>query len=249
MSRCVSTTRNLICTLSYSDVSGRGEDIQEGVFPLDCSEVAESGPSASGRYLIKPTGMTQSFEVYCDMSTDGGNWTVLQRREDGLVRFNRTWMDYKFGFGDVLSEHWLGNEKIYHLTTQRDYELRVELGDFEGDEAFAIYKSFNIDSEIIKYRLHVSNYSGTAGDSLGTHNGYLFSALDQDNDLYAFHCAKHLYGSAWWFGKCLVANLNGRYFWNVSPNVSDVYGISWYHWKGNYYSMKRAEMKIRPLRP
>ncbi|XP_072167981.1 microfibril-associated glycoprotein 4-like [Diadema setosum] len=236
MSGCASTTRNLICTVSY-------------VFPRDCAEVAESGPSASGRYLIRPTGMTQAFDVYCDMSTDGGNWTLLQRRKDGSISFDRTWMDYKFGFGDVMSEHWLGNDKIYHLTAQRDYELRVELGDFEGNEVFAIYKSFRIDNETMKYRLHVSGYSGNAGDSLSAHNGLLFTSWDRDNDNYELNCAQEHVGSGWWYDHCLYANLNGYYVTSDVVTFTSRLGICWYDWKSSYNSMKRAEMKIRPIRP
>ncbi|XP_071510649.1 fibrinogen-like protein 1 [Diadema antillarum] len=232
-SGCVSTTRNLICTISY-------------VFPRDCSEVAKSGPRASASYLIRPTGMTHAFEVYCDLSTDGGNWTLLQRRKDGSVSFNRLWVDYKFGFGDVLSEHWLGNDKIYHLTAQRDYELRVELGDFEGNEAFAIYKSFRIDNETLNYQLHVSDYSGNAGDSLSAHNGLLFTSQDRDNDNYELNCALEHVGSAWWYDHCLFANLNGFYVTSDVVTSTSRLGISWYNWKLNYYSMERAEMKIRP---
>ncbi|XP_072167985.1 ficolin-2-like [Diadema setosum] len=198
-------------------------------------ETKATGDEASGTVLMEPESLDENLSEQ-----------LLRRRADGSLRFDRLWREYKVGFGDVMSEHWLGNEKIYHLTAQRDYELRVELGDVEGNEAFAIYKSFRIDNETMKYRLHVSGYCGNAGDSLSAHDGRFFTSRDQDNDIYNNNCARIHFGSAWWYDHCVLANLNGFYF---TPGTVNHYGVCWYLWKRSFYSMKRAEMKIRPIKP
>lgn len=57
----------------------------------------------------------------------------------------------------------IGNSKINRLTLQRNYELRIDLEDFNGHKAYAKYSTFYIGDAATKYKLHVGGYSGTAG--------------------------------------------------------------------------------------
>ena len=70
-------------------------------------------------YTINPDNQT-AFQVYCDMDTSGGGWTVIQRRFDGSVSFNRTWSECARGFGNKTGEYWLGLNYIHRLTTVDD---------------------------------------------------------------------------------------------------------------------------------
>ncbi|XP_062610469.1 ryncolin-1-like [Saccostrea cucullata] len=149
-------------------------------------------------------------EVYCDMTTDGGGWTVIQKREDGDVDFYRTWTEYKKGFGNVSKNYWIGNDAIHTLTKDKSQELRVVLGSYDGEEAYAVYTSFYIRDENDKYKITVSGYSGTAVDSFSSHNGMAFSTKDQDNDINAGSCAVSN-RAAWWYNSCHHSNLNGEY--------------------------------------
>lgn len=56
------------------------------------------------------------------------------------------------GFGSVSAEHWLGNEYVHQLTSQRPYALRAELTDWDGHLAFSLYDRFQIGSEKQNYR-------------------------------------------------------------------------------------------------
>ena len=106
------------------------------------------------------------FEVFCDQTTAGGGWTVFQKRLDGSVDFYRHWYDYKHGFGDLSGEFWLGLDKIHLLTSYSHNMLRVDLGDFGGNTAFAEYNSVVVMSEEDKYKLIIGPYSGKTAVSL-----------------------------------------------------------------------------------
>ena len=181
-----------------------------------------------------------SFNVYCDMRTDGGGWTVFQRRQDGSVDFYRGWNDYKSGFGQLTAEFWLGNDKIHRLTAARPNTLRVELEDWNGVRVYAKYGKFNIGDEQAKYRLEVGSYSGTAGDSLAYHNKMAFSTKDRDNDIYSRNCAVIGTG-AWWYKSCHNVNLNGKYL----GNKYDSRAARWHLFRRDL-SLKFTEMKLRP---
>ena len=131
-----------------------------------------------GVYTIQPRSQP-AFQVYCDMETDGGGWTVFQRRMDGSVDFYHNWTDYQQGFGNLSGEFWLGLDKIHHLIlTSPPTQLRVDMQDFEGNTAFAQYLSFSVSDSATKYLLLASGYyHGTAGDSFAIaygHNGSNF---------------------------------------------------------------------------
>ena len=207
----------------------------------DCSSYRGSG--TSGIYSINPDDK-QSFKVYCDMKTGGGGWTVVQRRADGTIDFFRNWVDYKLGFGKVDEEFWLGNDKIHRLTKGRNMMIRFDLEDVNGNKAYAEYKSFYIDGEDDNYRIHVSSYSGTAGDSFSDTNGRQFSTKDRDHDSNSGSCAISFHG-AWWYGSCHSSNLNGKYLNGVHKSYAN--GVHWYHFKGHYNSLKNTEIKVRPL--
>jgi len=203
----------------------------------DCSFYR--GIGESGVYNINPDGR-EPFKVFCDMDTTSGGWTVIQRRTDGSVDFFKNWVDYRFGFGSLRNEFWLGNEKIQQLTKRKNMMIRFDLEDFDGNKKYAEYRTFYIDGENDNYQLHVSSYSGTAGDSLSYHNGYHFSTKDRDNDeLSSASCAGRYHG-AWWYNSCHRSNLNGKYLHGRKASAS---GVVWHHFS---YSLRKTEIKVRP---
>ncbi|XP_059514468.1 ficolin-2-like [Myotis daubentonii] len=209
-----------------------------------CRDLQTRGHTLSGWHTIYLPGC-RPLTVLCDMDTDGGGWTVIQRRVDGSVDFYRDWAAYKQGFGSQLGEFWLGNDHIHALTAQGTNELRVDLVDFQGNRYFAKYQSFRVGNEAEKYQLVLGAFAGgTAGDSLTQHNKSQFSTKDRDNDGSSSNYAV-TYQGAWWFYSSHWSDLNGQHL-GGSPGSSGN-GIYWYTAQSNYYSYKVAEMKVRPV--
>ncbi|XP_019394992.1 PREDICTED: angiopoietin-4 [Crocodylus porosus] len=217
---------------------------EEGTFQ-DCAEIHRSGASASGVYTLHIANMSEPKKVYCDMETERGGWTVIQHRANGSVNFQRSWKEYRQGFGDPAGEHWLGNEAVHVLTSQAPYTLRVELLDWEGTKAYAHYGRVQLASERHLYRLTLRGYSGPAGQPSGLAlQGTNFSTRDADNDNCLCKCAQMLSGG-WWFDACGLSNLNGVYY-PARHNVRKLNGIRWPHFQGPSYSLKGTRMLIRP---
>ncbi|XP_030363031.1 tenascin isoform X2 [Strigops habroptila] len=209
-------------------------------YPKDCSQALLNGETTSGLYTIYLNGdKAQPLQVFCDMGKDGGGWIVFLRRQNGKEDFYRNWKTYVAGFGDPKDEFWIGLENLHKITSQGQYELRVDLQD-KGETAYAVYDRFSVGDSKTRYRLRVDGYSGTAGDSMTYHNGRSFSTFDKDNDSAITNCALS-YKGAFWYKNCHRVNLMGRYGDN-----SHSQGVNWFHWKGHEYSIQFAEMKLRP---
>jgi Fibrinogen beta and gamma chains, C-terminal globular domain len=157
---------------------------------------------------------------------------LVQQHYGGTTFFNRSWDEYKFEFGDVTGNYWIGNERLHQLTRDGHYKLRVDLeAKLNGQWYWAEYHNFRVWDESTKYRLDIGGYSGTAGDSLAYNNGMKFSTRDQDNDLWSSHCAQdtdHGNGGGLWFKDCNGANLNSpvvgtwSFGWHVLPIGSGI---------------------------
>ncbi|XP_029695273.1 tenascin-N isoform X3 [Takifugu rubripes] len=211
-------------------------------FPTDCSQELLNGALESGEVDIYPQGKEgRSVRVYCDMETDGGGWTVFQRRMNGRTDFYRTWTEYSAGFGNLSEEFWLGNDVLYNLTSVGPMSLRVDMR-YGNKTVYAHYANFSIDSKERHYTLTVSGYTGNAGDSMRYHNSRPFSSWDKNPDPLGIHCARSYMGG-WWYKNCYKTNLNGIYGAN-----HDNQGIVWIDWKGKDVSIPFTEMKVRPSR-
>ncbi|KAL7740796.1 hypothetical protein ACLKA6_013648 [Drosophila palustris] len=206
------------------------------------------GAKSSGIYdVLVPKFSNQTFKVACDAQTRDGGWTIILRRIDGSVNFNRNWTEYKNGFGNLDGEYFLGLDKIHAMTAERRQELLVVLEDYEGEQRYETYDEFAIGNEDQQYELHtLGKANGTAGDSLSDLRGMKFTTFDRDNDLWkGGNCAVQGTGAWWYNGEwyCHVSQLTETY----KDNECDK-GVTWDTFRGYEYCLKTAIMMIRPVK-
>jgi hypothetical protein len=78
------------------------------------------------------------------------------------LSFNRTWIDYQRGFGNILHrmDFWIGNENLYWLTNNYQCRLKIELTDWYNETRTATYEIFHISNQNDDYRIQIDGYSG-----------------------------------------------------------------------------------------
>ena len=164
---------------------------------------------------------------------------MVQRRQDGSVDFNRTWLEYEDGFGELTGEFWYGLRALHCLTGQGGWEMRMDIKLANGTNISLQYEQFKVASAKDKYKLTVGGFQGTTTDPMRGHNGMYFTTKDNDNDNRYGNCAL-LYGlthpiGGWWYYSC----------WEIAPNIiynrrNGVYLNSQWH------TLPYIEIKLRP---
>ena len=216
---------NSCCQINVSNNAFKFSVPKSGVYNIsnfcgDCREVAEG---------------------YCDGTTAGGGWLVIQRRQDGTVEFNRGWVDYEDGFGSLTGEFWYGLTPLHCLTNQGQWEMRIDFTLTNGTKSYLSYSSFKVGPASSNYQLSISGYKGNASiDFFSSHplNGMPFTTKDRDNDKWNRNCAANtVVGNAggWWYNACSHLFINNQY--------KSVYGVK----LGSWNSLSFTEMKVRPV--
>ena len=102
---------------------------------------------------------------YCDMITDHGGWIVIQRnKKNSLVNFNKNWVGYEKGFGNLTTEFWYGLEEIHCLTQRGQWEMRVDYQKNDKTWSFLHYNQFSVGNASEEYPLTVGGFTGVGID-------------------------------------------------------------------------------------
>jgi len=152
---------------------------------------------------------------------------LIQRKVNQYNFFDRSWAEFKVGFGDPSGNYWLGNELLSQLTVNDSYKLRFDLQSRSNSNNWywAEYSTFRVLSEADNYTLQVSGYSGNAGSWLGKdafnyHNGMMFTTYDRENDRWSGGNCAVRNGGGFWYNNCYTCGVNavhGSFIWYGLP--------------------------------
>ena len=214
----------------------------------DCLEFYQHGCKINGVYRLKGPGFHR-LHAFCDQTTQGGGWTVFQRRQDGSVDFNRNWNDYKHGFGNIEGEFWFGNDNIHDLTkpsfAPKKSQLLINMRmKGQNDPVYVNYNTFEITNEATKYVLKINGFSGNVTERpkgmQEYNNVQQFSTFDVDNDKWSNNCATvHGGDGGWWYNRCGTVFLNGRY--KFTKSVGEIF------WNNLRAQPEFVEIKMRRI--
>ncbi|XP_041372488.1 uncharacterized protein LOC121385775 isoform X2 [Gigantopelta aegis] len=205
--------------------------VNEKVYVSNCSDVIEHNITTSGVFTIQPRDSGLALHAYCDIEDNKTAWLVIQRKSNGSTNFNKTWYEYRDGFGEIDSDYWLGNNDIHRITKQGQYELQIDLETNTAEKKHVMYDTFYVHSKYTYFTLNVIGFHGDIKDLLSPSDGKLFRTFDKmkiDN-----FCDEPEVG-AFWLSSCF------------SLNLSKGNKTTWPPWCNGTCYITSSVMKIRP---
>lgn len=145
----------------------------------------------------------------------------VQGRHAAGYSLDKTWCEFKSGFGVAQTGYyWMSNGLLHELTQNNGYRAVFDLQSAaSGSEYWATYDTFTVGAEASGYQLTIGSVVGinTANDAMSTQNGMRFTTRDRDNDNNSGGNCAQTNGGGYWYNACGDANINGdtnHVYWN-----------------------------------
>ncbi|ESO93296.1 hypothetical protein LOTGIDRAFT_161862 [Lottia gigantea] len=126
----------------------------------DCSHGHELNWSHLGQMLsfVKPSLSPEPFEILCHFDYLGIAHALTRHSSCIPDYYNRTYSEYRQGFGDASTSHWIGLDKFYQMSKERN-NFRLNIYFYTGLSAQCYYNQFSVMDVSDQFKLQVSGFT------------------------------------------------------------------------------------------
>ena len=179
-----------------------------------CKAILTAGNSTgSGLYYIYPSSFSSSVQVYCDMTTNGGGWTLVAKSVVDNADFDNSSPTWESGvaFNEADLNLWTGNNSLYQsYSTVKGGDVLVK---FESNGTILLS---NLSTNKSAKELATSHYAAQT---------YTASCL-QWHTVQPMDASWNMQGGSMKSGTKLSASAQAR-FGIIADNVLSTYSSGW----------------------